>query len=94
MNGTFTTYKNIGEAGYAWWPGEVQQYRELLPLIDGTKGQLVAKTPLVWNFRRDPKDVGVKEGWPKQPVDLTWWKGLKQPVSLAIARPAQAAGNN
>jgi hypothetical protein len=83
MDGRFTTYKQIGEHGYAWWPGEVQQYRELLPLVDGAKGRLVAKTPLVWNFRRDPNDVGLKEGWQKQPVDLTWWKGLKQPVSLA-----------
>ena len=30
MNPTFTTYKHIGEEGYAWWPGEVKQYRELL----------------------------------------------------------------
>jgi len=81
MNGTFTTYKNIGENGYAWWPGEVQQYRELLPLVDGTKGTLVVKTPLVWNFRRDPQDVGVKGGWEKQPVDLTTWNALPQPVS-------------
>jgi hypothetical protein len=83
MNGTFTTYKKIGEHGYAWWPGEVKQYRELLPYTDGTKGRLVAKLPLVWNFRRDPKDVGVQEGWHKQPADLSWWNGLKRPVSLA-----------
>ena len=77
MNGTFTTYKNIGENGYAWWPGEVQQYKELLPFVDGSKGQLIAKLPLEWAFRRDPKDVGTKEGWEKQPADLTWWKGQK-----------------
>lgn len=82
MNPTFTTYRRIGEHGYAWWPGEVQQYRELMEFTDGPKGQLVAKLPLVWNFRRDPGDVGVKQGWPKQPVDLTWWKSLSQPVSL------------
>ena len=82
MNGTFTTYKKIGESGYAWWPGEVQQYKELVPFTDGSKGQLVAKLPLVWNFRRDEKDVGLKEGWEKQPVDLTWWKSISQPVSL------------
>ena len=83
MNGMFTTYKKIGENGYAWWPGEVQQYKELLPFTDGSKGQLVVKLPLVWNFRRDEKDVGVTEGWEKQPVDLTWFKSLSQPVSLA-----------
>ena len=83
MNGTFTTYKNIGEQGYAWWPGEVKQYRELLPFTDGTKGELVAKLPLVWNFRRDPANVGEREGWAKQPVDLALWSGLKQPVATA-----------
>lgn len=83
MNGTFTTYKHIGEDGYAWWPGEVKQYRELQAYVDGSKGTLVAKTPLIWNFRRDVEDVGVKEGWEKQPVDLTWWNQLKQPVTLA-----------
>jgi hypothetical protein len=82
MNPTFTTYKNIGEHGYAWWPGEVQQYQELLPFSDGTRGELVAKTPLVWNFRRDPKDVGLDEGWQREAVDLSWWNGLAKPVSL------------
>ncbi|HEX8915354.1 MAG TPA: DUF4838 domain-containing protein [Humisphaera sp.] len=82
MNGTFTTYKKIGEHGYAWWPGEVKQYQELLPFTDGSKGTIVAKLPLVWNFRRDPKDVGVKEGWAKQTPDLSWWNALKQPVTV------------
>ncbi len=82
MNPAFTTYKNIGEHGYAWWPGEVQQYRELLEFTEGPKGRLVAKLPLVWNFRRDPHDLGVKEGWANQPIDLTWWNSLPQPVSL------------
>src|SRR5581483_11689782 len=77
MSGLFTTYRKIGESGYAWWPGEVKQYRELLPLVDGTKGELVAKLPLVWSFRRDPKDAGVKAGWEKQEPDLKWWKGQK-----------------
>ncbi len=82
MNGTFTTYKTIGERGYAWWPGEVQQYRELVPFTDGTKGTLVAKLPLVWNIRRDPKDVGVKEGWAKLAPDLKAWNALPTPVSV------------
>ncbi len=82
MDGRFTTYKNIGEHGYAWWPGEVQQYRELIPYTDGPDGRLIAKLPLVWNFRRDPDDVGLREGWEKQPADLTAWNGLPQPVSL------------
>ena len=81
-NGTFTTYKVIGENGYAWWPGEVQQYRELLPFTNGTKGRLLARLPLEWNFRRDPLDVGVKENWDKQNPDLTWWNNIKQPVTV------------
>jgi hypothetical protein len=82
MSPTFTTYKKIGESGYAWWPGEVQQYKELLPFTDGTKGTLVAKFPLVWNFRRDPKDIGVKEKWSKQAPDLRAWDALPKPVSV------------
>lgn len=73
MNDTFTTYKSIGENGAAWWPGEVQQYRELLQLTDGTKGTLVTLTPLDWAFRRDPHDAGVANGWAYKPVDLSYW---------------------
>lgn len=62
-NPTYTTYKKIGENGYSWWPGEVQQYLELLPLTDGSVGKLVAKTPLVWSFKRDPDNRGAEEGW-------------------------------
>jgi len=83
MNETFTTYKRIGESGYAWWPGEVKQYRELLAFTDGTKGRLITKTPLIWNFRRDPNDVGAKEAWQSQNVDLTWWNSLKQPATVS-----------
>jgi hypothetical protein len=74
MNPTFTTYKNIGEHGAAWWPGEVQQYRDLLSRIDGTKGTLVAKTPLEWAFRRDPRDTGLPRNWAGQPADLEYWR--------------------
>jgi hypothetical protein len=86
LNGIFTTYKNIGENGYAWFPGEVQQYRELIPLVAGPKGQLVGKLPLEWNFRRDPKDVGVREGWLTEPVDLSWWNSQKDPKSTESRR--------
>lgn len=82
MNPTFTTYKAIGESGYAWFPGEVQQYRELAEFTNGPKGTLVAKLPLEWAFRRDPGDVGTKEGWEKQTPDLTWWKAQPDPLSL------------
>ena len=52
MNPTFTTYRNIGESGPAWFPGEVEQMRELASLTDGTRGTLVAQMPLVWDFSR------------------------------------------
>ena len=54
MNPAFTTYKNIGEHGAAWWPGEVQQYRDLLARTDGSTGKLIAKTPLEWAFPPRP----------------------------------------
>jgi|694.fasta_scaffold10434_6 hypothetical protein len=76
MNGTFTTYKQIGESGYAWWPGEVQQYRELIPWIDGTKGTLVAKLPVSWSFRRDPNNIGTKENWATT-FDASQWTTLR-----------------
>ena len=52
MNTAFTTTRL--ESGYAFWPGEVQQYRELIPFLNGEKGALIAKLPLEWSFRRDP----------------------------------------
>jgi hypothetical protein len=67
MNPTFTTYKGMGEQGYAWLPGEVQQMRELAALIDGSNGTLVARTPLHWSFRRDPYDTGLARGWAYTP---------------------------
>jgi hypothetical protein len=73
MNGIFTTYKKIGESGPAWWPGEVQQYRDLQQYVAGTNGTLVAKLPLDWAFRRDKKDAGVKEGWASKEPDLKFW---------------------
>ncbi|MGE0608243.1 MAG: DUF4838 domain-containing protein [Pirellulales bacterium] len=74
MNGTFTTYEKIGEGGYAWWPGEVQQYRELLEFTNGTKGTLAARLPLEWAFRRDPHDTGLASSWARKTPDLSWWK--------------------
>lgn len=77
MNGTFTTYKKIGESGYAWWPGEVQQYRELLEWTDGEKGKLVSKLPLRWSFRRDPKDEGLGAKWYSQPKVKEDWTEVR-----------------
>lgn len=87
MNPTFTT-RVIGVAaetkdgGPAWFPGEVEQYRALHALTDGTKGALIAKLPLEWAFRRDPHDTGVVSGWAHRPIDLTWWKSRKDAGSV------------
>lgn len=72
MNPTFTTYKKIGERGYSWFPGEVQHMRELNTLVDGTRGTLVARLPVVWAFRRDPTDTGLARGWAYTPADAQW----------------------
>jgi hypothetical protein len=74
MNGTFTTYKNIGEHGAAWFPGEVQQYRDLAKKLDGSAGTLVARLPLEWAFRRDPHDTGLPSRWAEATPDLSWWQ--------------------
>ena len=75
MNPTFTTYKRIGEQGFAWLPGEVQQMRELAERTDGSKGTLVAKLPLAWAFRRDPRDTGLALGWGYTPA--SGWETLR-----------------
>lgn len=84
LNGTFTTYRNykVEHQGYAWWPGEVKQYSELLPLIDGTQGKLIAKLPLQWAFHRDADNTGLAKGYASQPVDLAYWNAHQQEVTL------------
>jgi hypothetical protein len=74
MNPTFTTYKIMGENGYAWMPGEVEQMRELAYRLDGANGHLLTETPLAWAFRRDPHDTGLARGWAYTPADLSYWK--------------------
>ncbi len=80
MNNTFTTYQRknsksgMPETGPAWWPGEVQQYRDLQQYVDGSKGILIQKLPLEWAFHRDPKDLGLKDGWGLKAPELAFWK--------------------
>jgi hypothetical protein len=82
MNPIFTTYKNIGENGPAWWPGEVEQYRALAALTDGSKGTLLAKTPVEWAYHRDPRDTGLASGWALQTPDLSFWKANKDKFTV------------
>jgi uncharacterized protein DUF4838 len=74
MSGTFTTYRQMGEDSYAWWPGEVRQYWELLPFTNGEKGTLIAKLPLEWSFARDAEDEGLKVGWHQGKGSPSWEK--------------------
>lgn len=89
MNPTFTT-RVVGVAaesdksGAAWFPGEVKQYRDLLALTDGTRGKLIAKTPLEWAFCRDPHDTGLPAGWAYREPDLSWWKNQKDKTGTAV----------
>ena len=75
MNPSFTTTRL--EKGPAFWPGELQQYRELRAALDGEKGRLVAKLPLEWSFHRDKEGSGMARGFLSGPVDLTFWNARK-----------------
>ena len=72
LGGIFTTTRLEGD-GIPWWPGEVRQYRELLAFIDGSQGQLIAKLPLEWAFRRDPDRKGLERGYHMETPDLSYW---------------------
>ena len=80
MNKAFTTTRL--EKGDAFWPGEVEQYRELLALVNGEKGRLLAALPLEWRFRRDPEGRGMAIGVLDGPVDLTFWSAHKNDYDL------------
>jgi hypothetical protein len=74
------------ESGYAFWPGEVQQYRELIAFTNGEKGALIAKLPLLWNFHRDPVGNGMKKGFLDGPIDLTFWKAHGREFNIAAKK--------
>lgn len=84
INGIFTTYRNykVEQNGYAWWPGEVRQYRELLPFIDGRKGRLIAKLPVEWAFRRDRQNHGADQGFASELMDFKYWKANRNQFTL------------
>ena len=76
----------MGERGPAWFPGEVQQYRNLLALTDGTKGKLLVRLPLEWAFRRDPNDAGLPKGFAYREADLTYWNANQGRYATLAAR--------
>ena len=80
LDKAFTTTRL--EAGPAFWPGEVQQYHDLLSLTDGDKGRLIEKLPLEWAFRRDPRGDGEQRGFASEPVDLSYWNGNRNAYTI------------
>ena len=46
--------------GAMWFPGEVQQWRQLAALVDGSKGRLVTRISRRWWFRREKP---LPKGW-------------------------------
>ena len=81
LNGTFTTYRNIGESGYPWFPGEVNQYTELQTYINGARGRLITRLPLEWASRRDKSRQGAENGYTDGPIDLSYWNDHKQDLT-------------
>lgn len=82
MNGTFTTYRNIGEGGTPWWPGEVEQYKKLAKLTDGSEGRLISRLPVEWAFHRDNDNSGLTKGYHTTKPDLTYWNANSGKVDL------------
>jgi hypothetical protein len=74
MSKTFTTTRI--ENGYAFWPGEVKQYAELLPLTNGVQGTLVMRLPIEWAFHRDAARKGLELGYASAAVNLSYWKDV------------------
>jgi hypothetical protein len=107
MNPTFTTYKKIGERGPAWFPGEVQQMRDLAALTDGTKGTLVLRTPLEWAFRVEAplseawRYAGPEGGVPRDgapsteaPAEARGWRRVRTDLYLQAQGVLNAEGQS
>lgn len=69
------------EKGPAFWAGEVDTYRDLQTLCDGSKGTLLEKTPLNWSFRSDPHDHGLWRNWAGS-SDPKGWKSVRTDLYL------------
>ena len=82
MNGTFTTYRNYGDKGPAWFPGEVNYYGALRSLTDGTTGTLIEKLPVEWAFHRDASDAGLPLGWAYRPANMTYWENHRDEYNV------------
>ena len=74
------------EKGTAFWPGEVQQYRELVELVDGTKGRLLMTLPLEWALHRDKSMTGMVRGFLNRPIDLSVWRAHGGELTLEMRK--------
>ena len=81
MGGIFTTTRL--ERGYPWWPGEVKQYRELVPYVDGPLGKLIVKTPLTWAFHRTGTEQEPRVELATEAIDLAYWKSVQATLTPA-----------
>jgi hypothetical protein len=68
-----------------WWKGEPGFMRELLGFTDGTKGTLIAKTPLQWAWKNE---APVPEGWRYNGPE----GGVPKDATLATQAPTEANG--
>lgn len=84
MNEVFTSTKM--EDGPGFWPGEVQQYAELLAFTHGPKGRLIETLPLEWAFHRDPDRTGTAKGFVDQPIDLSFWSEHRKDYTPATRK--------
>ncbi|HEX5184351.1 MAG TPA: DUF4838 domain-containing protein [Allosphingosinicella sp.] len=81
------------QGGPMWLLGEIEQYRRLAGLADGSEGRLVAKLPLHWDFKRaEPVPAGwtyrgpeQDPGWRTMPVpsaDPAGWRSVRTDLYL------------
>lgn len=57
--------------------GKLKQYRAKLERIAGPRGDLVAALPVEWDFRTDPHNEGLIEGWYDPDAAPAEWTPLK-----------------
>ena len=71
-NKAFTTTRL--ENGYAFWPGEIEQYRGADRRSPTAKGNADCEASLEWAFHRDPLRNGMEKGdFFDGPIDLSFW---------------------
>lgn len=83
--GIFTTYKNMPETGPAFWPGEVELMRDLAKRAT----RRVRQSPVNWDYRADPKDLGIWRDWAG---DVGPWTPVRSDLYLQAQKPETEPG--